>query len=356
MHITKPHGLFVFLFLLVGCSQESSQTPNALDAVEPIQLVTDGFYQSAEESVLKLPEVSRTFTNSVLAFMAQPDQNRLQSCREAWLLLHKAFIDLDFYFYDALRSDQYRALVFNIHAWPLQPGFIDSLPEYPTSGFVNDLTVEISKTTLIQQHAATSPDEISLGLHAVEYLLWQRPLTDFQPVSELPEQQIMDGLVLQQLANNRRRLALQLISDILGEELISLQSLLAGELKLNRNLVVNDPLNAIQKALESSGNELNQMTSEEQQDHSEFSQSSLQNILSKFQLILKSYSGDTNLNATLQSRNQQLATEFQQALDATLQEIESLGSDDSDSITRLATLVSLLDHHIEEIIALRGRL
>jgi uncharacterized iron-regulated protein len=340
------------LLLLPGCSQETDQTLNAADAAEPIQLITDGFYRSAEMSIAKLKDMSGNFANSITAFITQPDQTNLDSCRQAWLLLHNAFIELDFYFSKILRSNQFRALVFNIHTWPLEPGFIDSLPEYPTSGIVNDLTVELSKDSLSQQQAATSTEEIILGLHAVEYFLWQRSLHDYQPLLELSEQQVADGMVLEQLGNNRRRLALELISDILNEDLVTLQTLLTAEQRFDSNHVVNDPLNAIQRALKKSRNELMQVRSADQQNHSAFSQSSLQNILYKIYFIHESYSNDTNLNVVLQSRDHQVATEFQQTLETILPVSKTLQPNDSDGIARLTSLITLLDHHMEEILAL----
>lgn len=352
MHIIKGSNLFILLFLAIGCSQESNESTHVSDAPQPIQIRADGYYQSAKETVLKLNVIAESFGRSVLAFITQPDQINVESCREIWLLLHKVFIQLDFYFYAELRSDEVRALLFNIHAWPLEPGFIDSLPEYPTSGIINDLTVELSKTSLRQQHGVTSAEEISVGLHAAEYLLWQRSLADFQPVSELREQQVEDGLVLQQLSNNRRRLVLKLISDILKEDLISLRSFLIIDQKINRSYVVNDPLYAIQQALKDSRNELALISSVDQQNHSEFSQSSLQNILSRLEIIHRSYSSDTNLSAALQSLDRQLAAEFQQTLATTLLEIQSLRPGDSDGITRLMTLITLLEHHIGEVMTL----
>jgi hypothetical protein len=349
LNLTKSRGLFFLLFLLVGCSQEAGHPVNGAEIPEPIPLLTDSFYQSAEESLAKLRALSETFANSVAAFLNQPNQANLDSSRQDWLHLHSAFIRLDFYFSKILSSNRFRDLVFNTHAWPLEPGFIDSLPEYPTSGIVNDLTVELSKTSLGQQQAATSTEEISLGLHSVEYFLWRRPLNDFQPLLELSEQQVSDGMALEQLGNNRRRLALQLISDILIEDLFTLQSLLTAEQRFDSKHVVNDPLIAIQQALIKSLNELTQVRSADQQNHSAFSQSSLQNILYRIYYIHQSLSKDTNLNIVLEARNHQLATEFIQALETILQEAKTLQPKNSDGIARLTRLITLLDHHLEEI-------
>lgn len=352
MHIIKGSNLFIILFLVIGCSQESNEPTSVSDALEPNRILTDSYYQSAAETILKLNVVAELFARSVVAFTTQPDQNNLQACRQAWLLLHKIFIELDFYFHAELRRDEVRSLVFNIHAWPLEPGFIDSLPEYPTSGIINDLTLELSKTSLQQQHGITSVEEICLGLHAAEYLLWQRSLSDFQPVSELHDEQVADGIALQQLSNNRRRRVLELISDNLEEDLISLGSFLAPDQKINRGDVVNDPLYAIQQALKGSQNELLQISSVDRQNHSEFSRSSLQDILSRLEIINRSYSIDTNLSTALPLLNRQQATEFSQALAKTLLEIKILRPSDSAGIARLKTLIAMLEHHIGEFVAL----
>jgi hypothetical protein len=350
MSLSRSNGWFLLLLLLPACSQDNDQVLVTADVPESVQLITHNYYKSAEQAVVKLKDASETLADSVAAFLTRPDQTNLDSCRHAWLLLHKTFVELDFYFSRILESDPFRTLVFNIHAWPLAPGFIDSLPEYPTSGIVNDLTLELSRASLTLQQAVTSPEEISLGMHALEYFLWQRSLADFQPVLALTEQQVSDGMVLEQLGNNRRRVALKLISNILYDDIFTLQSSLTAEQRFDSKHVVNDPLQALRRALKRSHEELIRLGSLDQQNHSPFSQTSLQDILYKIYFIHQSFSNETNLDVVLQARDHKIASEIQRTLDQILKACQNLRPNDSEGIASLTSLIAALDRHVEQIV------
>ncbi|MDZ7686655.1 MAG: imelysin family protein [Gammaproteobacteria bacterium] len=68
-----------------------------------------------------------------------------------------------------------------IDTWPIEPGFLDSLPGYPDSGLINDTTITIDARTMRAQHGFTDPSEASLGFHPIEYYAFTRPLSDFEP-------------------------------------------------------------------------------------------------------------------------------------------------------------------------------
>ncbi len=341
-------GLTGLLFILVGCGQEGDQPGRVLNTAHPPQIEAEAFFQAAKETALESGTIVDRLKRAVAAFIEQPDQANLEVCRDAWLQLHNLFLGLDYFFYDALKSKELHALAFNIHAWPLAPGFIDSLPEYPAGGIVSDLTLNLSKATLRGQQAATSSEDIILGLHAVEYLLWQRPLADFQPVFELSEQQMKDGLLIQDLINNRRRRVLELITEILTDDLHSLGALLVSGQESSVELAINNPISSIRRALDNAGYELKLLKSADYQAHSEFSQSSLQNIQFRLQIIQNSLSGTTNLATVLSSMNRPLADAIQQTLAIALSETTNLQANDSERLERLLAAINLLNRHMGE--------
>ncbi len=81
-------------------------------------------------------------------------------------------------------------------AGPALPGYLDRLPAYPNSGLIMDETVTISLESLMRQHQITDDSEVSLGLYALEIILFgpagdrrwsdftrSLPETDFQPAA-----------------------------------------------------------------------------------------------------------------------------------------------------------------------------
>ena len=90
-----------------------------------------------------------------------------------------------------------------IEAWPISPGFVDSIENYPYSGIVNDSTIEITPDVLKAQHMITDPSEISLGFHVLEYYAFERT-RDLNGTEEV---------------NKRRRSLISLVSELLVEEI-----------------------------------------------------------------------------------------------------------------------------------------
>ena len=88
------------------------------------------------------------------------DEDHLE-WQKTWRSAHESFIAVTFLLINENFSE--------IEAWPLTPGFIDSIKNYPYSGIVNDSTIEIAPDVLKAQHMITDPSEISLGFHVLEY-------------------------------------------------------------------------------------------------------------------------------------------------------------------------------------------
>lgn len=124
-----------------------------------------------------------------------------------------------------------RPLRYNLDAWPLQPGYLDYFDVYPHSGLVNDISVSLNAGNLRRQHGLTDAGDVSMGLHAMAYLLWgeqgQRPPEDFAAIPALTATQQAAGLTSADLPNNRRRQLLALQAQLFLDDLHSLRQLIA---------------------------------------------------------------------------------------------------------------------------------
>lgn len=83
----------------------------------------------------------------------------------------------------ACASSQYRLLA-RSDSWPLYPGYLDSLPEWPQSGLINDTSIDLTAAALRRQHRTTDPHEVSLGFSALHTVLAQFR----QPVERGPQE------------------------------------------------------------------------------------------------------------------------------------------------------------------------
>jgi hypothetical protein len=118
-----------------------------------------------------------------------------------------------------------------IAAWPIQPGYLDSFGPHIHSGIVNDITLSIDSYTLRSQHLMTSSEEATLGLYAIEYLLFgdkeyknerNTNFKRFLKVAELPKSLAQAGLTINELPNNRRRALIELQTRLLVNDIHTL--------------------------------------------------------------------------------------------------------------------------------------
>jgi len=232
--------------LLFGCEGSSEEQPepdsrepvNTLEQVDPEQdAATLAAWQKGHEWLTEAGIQCEQFHEAIEQFLTSPDSDTLRAAQTRWHQCHDQWHRMDPLL--ALSDSnpglfgQLEQLTFNIEARPLMPGYLDSLEDYPYSGIVNDVTVNITATSLRQQHGLTDWSDVSLGLHALEFLLWgehgQRPARDYQPQRTLSEEQRADELSIDMLPENRRRELLRLTSHLLQDDMAKLQQLWQDE-------------------------------------------------------------------------------------------------------------------------------
>lgn len=121
---------------------------------------------------------------------------------------------------------QIKAAISWIDNHPIQPGYLDYFDVYKHSGIVNDIAIPITAEAIRSQHGFSDNSDVSLGFHAMAYLLWgengQRPASDFLTPETLTREQQLNGLKLVDLPNHRRATLLQLQAALLLDDLKAL--------------------------------------------------------------------------------------------------------------------------------------
>lgn len=118
-------------------------------------------------------------------------------------------------------------LQFNLTAWPIQPGYLDGFGDHPYSGIVFDVGMPMTAEVLREQHGMTDNSDATLGIYAMEFLLFgeqnnRGPLV-FQPITALNEKYQEDGYTsVEELPRNRRRELLRLQAQLLVEDITRL--------------------------------------------------------------------------------------------------------------------------------------
>lgn len=256
--------------LMVGCGNESP-TPDSPTQVPPPESNTS--IQLDIEQANAIREISSAYMlqidvdlNAVDAALASlvtaieellntPDEDRLQQARAAWTNANVAYelTAIHRYFADTILGEslalQLFQLDYQLNHWPILPGYIDYVENYPNSGMVNDMTVAIEPDNLRAQHGVFDANEAAIGFHVIEFLLWgeagvegvDRSASDYEAQSELTEQQAEDGLSLADLSNNRRREFLRVATTSLRSDFSRLASIWADSSTAYRNQIDETP-------------------------------------------------------------------------------------------------------------------
>lgn len=151
---------------------------------------------------------------SVRALVAEPSQATLDAARSSWIAARRIYGQTE-----ALRfcDGPIEGVEPALNAWPIDEAYIDSVAGRADCGIVNDLRLypRIGETVLVLANERGGETNVSLGWHAIEFLLWGQDL-DPQGPGRRPFEDFVAGVG----RNATRR----------GEYLIATTQLLARQL------------------------------------------------------------------------------------------------------------------------------
>lgn len=172
-------ALMLLLVLLVSCGeQEPIIDPEVLKPIPQSEPIAAAFYRYQRHTSQEFLAQVKALESDITSFLSKPDQVNLLAAQQTWQKAHTTFSAAQFGFISNSRTLQ--EILFRVDAWPIQPGFIDNLPNYPVSGVVFDETLPMDLEHLTTQHGITDNEEVILGFHALELLLFTRSLADYE--------------------------------------------------------------------------------------------------------------------------------------------------------------------------------
>ncbi|MDP4597886.1 MAG: hypothetical protein NWS96_03510 [Pseudomonadales bacterium] len=364
------HGGFMLLVLLLGaCSDPGRSTaPAALSRV-PLHIDLQAYHSLVDAQTRKSLIFAEALRLSTEQFLHTPDATQQAALQTAWLKAHNAFVAVL-----ALAAiDQQAPLLFQIDAWPIEPGYLDSLPAYPDSGLISDVTLAITAESLREQHGFTDSQEVSLGFHAMEYLIFARSAADFLnlPGTTLSQPQPTagtDGDQQQQGEGgevdpagavatdvlSRRRQTLKILADLINQDLYQL---VTGINTATTASSTATPANQLLAILTRSRHTSDRALAASQQlltgeaGHGAFSSSSAEILQLTLRSLQQVFSSPADLGQALLP----LAPKATADLLATLAQAQTLSgapqpASEADH-AQLTLLVAALPHHFDDLIA-----
>ncbi len=121
---------------------------------------------------------AKSLETAVTAFLDKPSDETLAIARKAWIAARPAYLKTEaFRFYggpiDAVEGE--------INSWPMNEAYLDYVGGNPTAGLVNDPASKFDKETLEGLNQKQDEKDVTIGWHAVEFMLWGQDLSTTGP-------------------------------------------------------------------------------------------------------------------------------------------------------------------------------
>lgn len=269
------HSLVIAGLVMLAACNQGNQAPKA--ATSAIDVDAHAIVAQIEEQTKTANHATLSAASNLViavnAFLATPDEETRATFQQSWIDAHNAFVATR-----ALIIEPHDDMLFRIDAWPIQPGFLDSLPQYPDSGIINDTTMTIDEQTLTQQNGITDSEEVSLGFHPLEYYAFDRPIADFvsPPEGDDDSGNIERRRQALQIIAESLNVSLQLLTRDMSDDLRQLKAPEAPNERYNRMLLTHI-IKSAHRTAHQGFQEANLLVSKEE-EHCQFSKTSMESL------------------------------------------------------------------------------
>lgn len=182
-------ALFAGLTFFACSSNDNNDSPAVVitkkQVIENYSNIVYANYKKAYDDAVLLETAIKTFT-------ATPTDANFTAAKTAWKASRESYGTTEAFRFanGPIDNEDLNGPEGYLNSWPLDENYIDYVAGAADAGIINSLTEfpTISKTVLIEANSGGSNPEknISVGYHAIEFLLWGQDLT--APSAKLPGQ------------------------------------------------------------------------------------------------------------------------------------------------------------------------
>ena len=159
---------------------------------------------------------------AITTFTANPTQATFTDAKNKWRQARESYGTTEAFRFSNGPIDDDNGPESLMNSWPLDENFVDYVAGASTAGIINATTIypTINKTLLIDLNENGGEKNISVGYHAIEFLLWGQDAT--APALNLPGQRPYTDYVVGGTALNQARRAtyLNVCADLLTDNLL----------------------------------------------------------------------------------------------------------------------------------------
>jgi putative iron-regulated protein len=177
--------------VLGGCAQPDKEA-------EVVRQYAALMYANWTEIVTR----AQALQSAVDTFVDEPSDANYQAARQAWLATRASYGESEIgrFYRGPIDSLQGR-----INEWPVDENFIDYTAGNPNNGIINRVrdVPEISPQVLSYYTGFQGADNLALGYHAIEFLLWGQRTNQTQGPGQRPYTDYVDGGTAQNQGRRR---------------------------------------------------------------------------------------------------------------------------------------------------------
>lgn len=273
---------------------------------------------------------AQSLKSAINAFVSDPTQTTFTAAKASWLMSRESYGTTEAFRFangpiDSGATERIEGL---LNSWPLDESFVDYVEGSTDSGIINNISQfpSITKAILETTNGDGGEENVTIGYHAIEFLLWGQDNTT--PSANLKGQRAFTDFVDGGTAANqdRRRQYLAICADLLTDHLQVMINEWSGNYKttflaLEENKALDNMISSI---AELSRSELAiermavALSNQDQEDeHSCFSDNTHRDIRLNLKGVANVYNGTYN-NFTDAASLASLITEANAALGAEL--------------------------------------
>ncbi|GER58065.1 imelysin family protein [Patiriisocius marinus] len=217
----KALGLLtVFAATFVACDSDDDNVIIQENTIERSS-VTENYASIVFASYNDALTDATALENAINTFVADPTESNFTATKAAWLTARESYGPTEAYRFANGPIDDSDGPEGLLNAWPLDENYVDYVDGDANSGIINNPTTfpVIDKAILEGLNEVGGEANISVGYHAIEFLLWGQDLTapDQMLAGQRPYTDFIDGGTA---ANqDRRRQYLAACGDLLTDHL-----------------------------------------------------------------------------------------------------------------------------------------
>ncbi|MCA9529603.1 MAG: iron-regulated protein [Myxococcales bacterium] len=183
----KRFSIGVFALAAAAAAAGCGSSGQWAGSTETAKSVAQTYAKIVHQSYADSLQAGQALAGAIDDLLAAPTADGLEAAKQAWLDSREPYLQTEVYrFYDGPIDNPEDGPEGMLNAWPIDEAYVDYTEDAADAGMINDDDVDLTLPFLRGQNELGSEDNIAVGYHPIEFLLWGQDTTP--PSAHLPGQ------------------------------------------------------------------------------------------------------------------------------------------------------------------------